>query len=142
MSGQPVQEDTEELVISAPPAVLQQSTESNESPADKRSIIELSSASESESGTYFTRKMETLGAEDPFTCRTDQELTEQYKTSASNTVSVTPGLNVLLTEGATLEEIPQVTFLDGTQPAAVNQAIFNPATEAPESQETVAPSIS
>ena len=63
--------------------------------------------------------MEALGAGD------------QDKTSVSDPVSVTPGLNVLTPESSTAIDVPQVTFLDGLLPPAET-----PATAQPKSQET------
>ena len=100
-------------------------------PVDKKSIIEHSSASDSEScGASFNRKMESLGASDPLT---GNEPCEQGKVSDSDLLSVTPGLNVLIPERNNAEDVPQVTFLDGSEPSAVISTIAQP-----ESQESVA----
>ena len=80
-----------------PQAVKPPETEFTELPVDKRSIVELSTTSDSEScGAYFTRKMESLGAGDPFTFDSNKE---QSKISLSDPVIVMPGQNVLIPAG-------------------------------------------
>ena len=86
MSGQTLQDNPEEMETEPPPTEQLPTTEVPQLPVDNRSVIELSSTSES-CGAYFTREMETLGAGDSFTCG-------QGKTSVSDPISVTHGLNV------------------------------------------------
>ena len=106
MSGQTLQDNAEEMETNPPPAVESPETEVTELPIDKRSIVELSSTSDSESCGQdgITRKMESLGVGDPFTIDSTNESCEQNKTSVSDPVIVMPGLNVLIPEDSTYLE--------------------------------------
>ena len=87
MSGQPNPKSTE--VIESESQQIQQIPEPEvaERSEDTRSLDELSSTSDTEScGAYFTRKMESLGAEEQIPAVIEGQIPEQDKASVSDLV--------------------------------------------------------
>ena len=62
--------------------------------------------------------MDSLGAGYPITFGSDNEPSEQSMSSVSDPVTVTPALNILLSESSTIVDVPQVPYLDGSGPPA------------------------
>ena len=84
-------------------------------PVDTRSETELTSTSDTEScWTYFTRKMESLGAEDPVTAITEEQFSERDEASISDSVPVTRGVNFFELAESPNENPPEVTFLESS----------------------------
>ena len=117
MSGQRLHDSNVKLDINPRQTPQASEAEIPERPRDLRAIIELSSTSDTEScGAYFTRKIESLGTEDPITLDDDDELTEQGKASVSDPVHVTPGLNFPEDPVETTGYVPKVTYLETFTP--------------------------
>ena len=119
MSGQPTQENPEEMETNPSSSTPQAIIKETQVTEDLEATNERLSASDSEScGTYFTRKVESLGVIEAATYETSGELCAQSKTSVSDLVSITPGLNLLLQKPETIDITPQVTFLDDPRPSS------------------------
>ena len=72
MSGQPTQENPEDMETNPTLSTPQTTVKEAQSSADLEAVVEHSSANDSEScGAYFTRKLESLGAVEASTCETD-----------------------------------------------------------------------
>ena len=119
MSGQPTQENPEEMETNPSSSTPQAIIKETQVTEDLEATNERLSASDSEScGTYFTRKVESLGVIEAATYETSGELCAQSKTSVIDLVSITPGLNLLLQEPETVDTTPQVIFLDDPRPSS------------------------
>ena len=87
MSGQPNPKPTE--VIESESQQIEQIPEPEvaERPVDTRSVVELSSTNDTEScEAYFTRKMESIGAEEQIPAVIEGQIPEQDKASVSDLV--------------------------------------------------------
>ena len=126
MSGQPTQENPEDMETNPSLTTPQTTVMETQVTVDPEVTQEQLTASDSEScGTYFTRKMESLGAAEATVFETGDEPCTQGKTSVSDLVSVTPGLNLLLQESEVTNVTPQVTFLDDPGPSTRTLGVVN-----------------
>ena len=125
MSGQPSQDAAEIMEIDVPPTTQELEPAVTEVPADKRSLVELSSNTDTEScEAYISRTVELLANVEPVTLDPNNELPLGAKVSVSEPVAMTPGLNELIPEEEELpEDVPRVVFLDkATDQVAVTGA--------------------
>ena len=84
--------------------------ETTELSMDKTSILELLSTIDSEScEAYISRKVESLELAQP---SPNDLISNQNKTSLSDPLTVTPGMNELMPETQVPEDVPRVIFLD------------------------------
>ena len=126
VSGQPTQENPEDMERNPSLSTPQITVKEVQSSADLGAAVEHSSASDSEScGAYFTRKMESLGAVEVFPYETKGEPCAQGKASVCDPVSITPGLNLLPQETEITEISPQVTFLVNSGPSSGTLGVTN-----------------
>ena len=119
MSDQPPQDNARTMETEQPH--LEQSREPGviELRTDRKSIIELSSTTDSEScEAYFTRKIESLSNLEEEVTTAAATTSNLAKASESETTAVTPGPNQLLQEPEIVDAIPQVTFLDDPEPSS------------------------
>ena len=123
MDGQPQQNVAEEMEVDPPSIEQAPGPEVREVPADKRSVIELSSNTDSEScDAYIKRTVELLdsaerdpaGPADEIPASPADEIPAEVKLSVSELVAVTPALNEMIPEVQLSESIPRVVFLDKT----------------------------
>ena len=123
MDGQPQQNVAEEMEVDPPSIEQAPGPEVTEVPADKRSVIELSSNTDSEScDAYIKRTVELLGSAerdpagpaDEIPASPADEIPAEVKLSVSELVAVTPALNEMIPEVQPSESIPRVVFLDKT----------------------------
>ena len=122
MSGQPAQDNVEAMATDQPQLEQPQEPEVIELRTDRRSIIELSSTTDSESSeAYFTRKIECLtNSEEDVTAVTTTTFS-LVRASESEPVAVTPGLNEMMPDPSRPVDVPDVVFLDK---ATAQTAIF------------------
>ena len=92
---------------------------------DLRSIVELSSTTDSEScEAYFTRKIECLTNPEEDVAAATNTTSNVVRASESEPVAVTPGLNEMMPDANRLVDVPDVVFLDkATAQAATSEAI-------------------
>ena len=115
MSGQPNQVPTEAMKIDVPKSERTQEFEVTELPVDKGSVVELSSNTDTEScEAYISRTVELLDSVEPVITNPNDETPAEAKTSISDPVAITPGLNELIPEGHEPYVDPRVVFLDET----------------------------
>ena len=121
MDGQPQQNVAEEMEVDPPSFEQAPEPEVTEVPADKRSVIELSSNTDSEScDAYIKRTAELLesaerdpaGPADEIPASPADEIPAEVKLSVSELVAVTPALNEMIPEVQPSESIPIVVFLE------------------------------
>ena len=107
MDGQPQQNVAEEMEVDPPSIEQAPGSEVTEVPADKRSVIELSSNTDSEScDAYIKRTVELLdsaerdpaGPADKIPASPADEIPAEVKLSVSELVAVTPALNEMIPE--------------------------------------------
>ena len=113
MDGQPSQDATEIMEIDTPQAAKAPEPEVTELPAEKRSLVELSSTTDTEScEAYISRTVELLASVEPTATNPNNEFSDEVKASTSDPLAITPGLNELLPKEEVPEGIPRVVFLD------------------------------
>ena len=113
MSGQPNQETTEAMEVDPPSIERAPEPEVTELPVDKRSIVELSSNTDTEGcEAYISRTVELLASVESATMSPNVQIPVEIKASVSDPVAVTPGLNELIPEEQMPEGVPRVVFLD------------------------------
>ena len=113
MDGQPSQDATEIMKIDTPQAAKAPEPEVTEVPAEKRSLIELSSTTDTEScEAYISRTVELLANVEPTATNPNNEFSDEVKASTSDPLAITPGLNELLPNEGVPEGVPRVVFLD------------------------------
>ena len=125
MSGQPAQDNIEAMETDQAQLEQPQEPEVIELRTDLRSVIELSSTTDSEScEAYFTRKIECLtNSEEDVTAATNAT-SNVARASESEPVAVTPGLNEMIPDASRPVDAPDVVFLDkATVQAAISEAI-------------------
>ena len=128
MSGQPTQEDPEDMETNTSIPTQQITVTEVQASTNLGATESHTSASDSESGgAYFTRKMESLGAEETTSFQTGDDPGTQDKISTSDPImSITPGLNLLLQETENGDVAPQVTFLDDHGPSSRTLGVTGP----------------
>ena len=113
MDGQPSQDATEIMEIDTPQAAKAPEPEVAELPAEKRSLVELSSTTDTEScEAYISRTVELLASVEPTATNPNNEFSDDVKASTSDPLAITPGLNELLPNEDVPEGVPRVVFLD------------------------------
>ena len=113
MDGQPSQDATEIMEVDTPQAAKAPEPEVTEVPAEKRSLVELSSTTDTEScEAYIRRTVELLANVEPTATNPNNEFSDEVKASTSDPLAVTPGLNELLPNEEVPEGVPRVVFLD------------------------------
>ena len=113
MDGQPSQDATEIMEVDTPQAAKAPEPEVTEVPAEKRSFVELSSTTDTEScEAYISRTVELLANVEPTATNPNNEFPDEVKASISDPLAVTPGLNELLPNEEVPEGVPRVVFLD------------------------------
>ena len=113
MSGQPSQDAAEIMEVDTLPTARAPEPEVSELPADKRSLVELSSNYDTEScEAYTSRTVELLASVEPVTLGPNNELPAETKVSVSDPIAITPGLNELIPEEEVPGSVPRVVFLD------------------------------
>ena len=125
MSGQPTQDNVEAMETDQPQLEQPQELEVIELRTDLKSIIELSSTTDSEScEAYFTRKIECLtNSEEDVTAAT-VTTSNLVRASESEPVAVTPGLNEMMPDTSHPVDVPDVVFLDkATAQTAISGAV-------------------
>ena len=131
MRSQPAQDNVEAMETDQPQLEQPQEPEVIELRTDRRSIIELSSTTDSEScEEYFTRKIECLtNSEEDVTAAT-ATTSNLVRASESEPVAVTPGLNEMMPDTDLAVDVLDVVFLDkATTQTAISGAIESiPAT--------------
>ena len=94
MDGQPSQDATEIMEIDTPQAAKAPEPEVTELPAEKRSLVELSSTTDTEScEAYISRTVELLASVESTATNPNNEFSDEAK--ASTIAAITPGLNEL-----------------------------------------------
>ena len=125
MSGQPTQDNVEAMETDQPQLEQPQEPEVIELRTELRSIIELSSTTDSEScEAYFTRKIECLtNSEEDVTAATTTT-SNLVRASESEPVAVTPGFNEMMPDTSRPVDVPEVVFLDkATAQTAISEVI-------------------
>ena len=113
MDGQPSQIPAEDMDVDVPNTERSQELEATRLPVDKQSVVELSSNTDTEScEAYISRTVELLASVGPITTHSNEETTVGEKTSISDPVAITPGVNELIPEGQEADDVPKVVFLD------------------------------
>ena len=113
MDGQPSQDATEIMEVYTPQAAKSPEPEVTELPAEKRSLVELSSTTDTEScEAYISRTVELLASVEPTATNPNNEFSDEVKASTSDSLAITPGLNELLPNEEVPEGVPRVVFLD------------------------------
>ena len=113
MDGQPSQDATEIMEVYTPQAAKSPEPEVTELPAEKRSLVELSSTTDTEScEAYISRTVELLASVEPTATNPNNEFSDEVKASTSDSLAITPGLNELLPNEEVPECVPRVVFLD------------------------------
>ena len=125
MSGQPAQDNIEAMETDQPQLEQPQEPEVIELRTDLRSVIELSSTTDSEScEAYFTRKIECLTNSEENVTAATYATSNVVRASDSKPVAVTPGLNEMIPDASRPVDVPDVIFLDkATAQAATSEAI-------------------
>ena len=107
MDGQPSQIPAEDMDVDVPNTERSQELEATRSPVDKQSVVELSSNTDTEScEAYISRTVELLASVEPITTHPNEETTVGVKTSISDPVAITPGVNELIPEGQEADDVP------------------------------------
>ena len=107
ISGQPSQDAAEIMEADTPPTARAPELKVTELPADKKSLVELSSNTDTEScEAYISRTVELLASVEPVTLGPNNELPAETK------VRTCDGLNELIPEEEIPESVPRVIFLD------------------------------
>ena len=113
MDGQPSQDATEIMEVDTPQAAKAPEPEVTEVPTEKRSLVELSSTTDTEScEAYISRTVELLANVEDTATNPNNEFPDEVKASTSDPLAVTPGLNELLPNEEVPEGVPRVVFLD------------------------------
>ena len=113
MDGQPEQNVTEQMEIDSPTVGQMFESENRGSPTDIRSIVELSSNTDTEScEAYIRRTAELLESAEQDPASRATEIPVEAKSSVSELVAVTPALNEMIPEVQLTESVPRVVFLD------------------------------
>ena len=113
MDGQPSQIPADDMDVDVPNTEQSHEFEATRSPVDKQSVVELSSKTDTEScEAYISRTVELLASVEPITTLPNEETTVGVKTSISDPVAITPGVNELIAEGQEADDVPKVVFLD------------------------------
>ena len=113
MNGQPAQDNVEAMETDQPQLEQPQEPEGIELRTDRRSIIELSSTTDSEScEAYFTRKIECLTISEEDVTAATATTSNLVRASESEPVAVTPGLNEMMPDTDRPVDVPDVVFLD------------------------------
>ena len=113
MDGQPEQNVTEQMEIDSPTVGQMLESENRGSPTDIRSIVELSSNTDTEScDAYIRRTAELLESAEQDPASRATEIPVEAKSSVSELVAVTPALNEMIPEVQLTESVPKVVFLD------------------------------
>ena len=101
------------MEIDAPSTERVLEPEVTELPADRRSSVELSSNTDTEScEAYISRTVELLASVEPVTTSPNDEVAAEIKDSISDPVVITTGLNELVPGEEMPESVPRVVFLD------------------------------
>ena len=97
MDGQPEQNVTEQMEIDSPTVGQMLESENRGSPTDIRSIVELSSNTDTEScEAYIRRTAELLESAEQDPASRATEIPVEAKSSVSELVAVTPALNEMI----------------------------------------------
>ena len=113
MDGQPSQIPVEDMDVDVPNTEQSHEFEATKSPVDRQSVVELSSNTDTEScEAYISRTVELLASVEPNTTLSNEETTVGEKTSISDSVAITPGVNELIPECQGADDVPKVVFLD------------------------------
>ena len=113
MNGQPSQDAAEIMEVDTPQAAKAPEPEVTELSAEKRSLVELSSTTDTEScEAYISRTVELLESVEPTATNPNNEFPDEAKTSTSDPIAITRGLNELLPDEEMPEGVPRVVFLD------------------------------
>ena len=113
MDGQPSQIPVEDMDVDVPNTEQSNEFEATKSPVDRQSVVELSSNTDTEScEAYISRTVELLASVEPNTTLPNEETTVGEKTSISDSVAITPGVNELIPECQGADDVPKVVFLD------------------------------
>ena len=101
------------MEVDTPQAAKAPEPEVTELSAEKRSLVELSSTTDTEScEAYISRTVELLESVEPTATNPNNEFPDEAKTSTSDPIAITRGLNELLPDEEMPEGVPRVVFLD------------------------------
>ena len=113
IDSQPSQDAAEIMEVDTPQAAKAPEPEVTDLPAEKRSLVELSSTTDTEScEAYISRTVELLASVEPTATNPNDEFLDEAKASTSDPLAITPGLNELLPDEEMPESVPRVVFLD------------------------------